>query len=191
MTHLTRADYASAMHLLAGLEPHCDEPAAFVCATTAALRAWVACEHITLRVEGALLVSVVLERHGAPFSARDRERLALLRPHLAFLYAQACRAAPKPAVATVASVPAGPTACVAALTLREREVMRWLTAGKTDGDIAGLLAISRRTVQKHLEHIYVKLGVETRTAAVMRALAGTVPRRHVAPSPRTRAALAP
>lgn len=31
--------------------------------------------------------------------------------------------------------------------------------------------ISPRTVQKHLEHIYVKLGVETRTAAAMRALA--------------------
>lgn len=48
--------------------------------------------------------------------------------------------------------------------------MRWLSCGKTDADIAALLAISPRTVQKHLEHIYVKLGVETRTAAVMRSL---------------------
>ncbi|MGA8785847.1 MAG: LuxR C-terminal-related transcriptional regulator, partial [Polaromonas sp.] len=38
-------------------------------------------------------------------------------------------------------------------------------------EIAALLSISPRTVQKHLEHVYVKLGVETRTAAVMRMLA--------------------
>lgn len=57
------------------------------------------------------------------------------------------------------------------LTMREREVMGWLACGKTDAEIAALMAISPRTVQKHLEHVYVKLGVETRTAAVMRLLA--------------------
>ncbi|MGR4868166.1 response regulator transcription factor [Variovorax sp. LARHSF232] len=56
------------------------------------------------------------------------------------------------------------------LTPREREVLRWLATGKTDADIAAMLGISARTVQKHLEHMYVKLGVETRTAAVMRTL---------------------
>ncbi len=49
--------------------------------------------------------------------------------------------------------------------------MRWLSRGKTDAEIAALLGVSPRTVHKHLEHIYVKLGVETRTAAVMRTLA--------------------
>ena len=57
-----------------------------------------------------------------------------------------------------------------ALTPRECEVLRCLATGKTDADIGDMLGISARTVQKHLEHIYVKLGVETRTAAVMRAL---------------------
>ena len=57
-----------------------------------------------------------------------------------------------------------------ALTPRECEVLRCLATGKTDADIGDMLGISVRTVQKHLEHIYVKLGVETRTAAVMRAL---------------------
>ena len=57
------------------------------------------------------------------------------------------------------------------LTLREGQVMHWLACGKTDAEIAALLSISPRTVQKHLEHVYVKLGVETRTAAVMRVLA--------------------
>ena len=57
------------------------------------------------------------------------------------------------------------------LTAREREVLRWVAAGKTDRDIAAILAISPRTVHKHLQRIYEKLGVETRTAAAMRALA--------------------
>ncbi len=57
-----------------------------------------------------------------------------------------------------------------ALTGRETEVLRWVAAGKTDRQIASILGTSARTVQKHLEHIYVKLGVENRTAAAMRAL---------------------
>ena len=56
------------------------------------------------------------------------------------------------------------------LTAREQEVVRWLCAGKTDRDIADILGISPRTVHKHLQRIYDKLGVETRTAAVMRVL---------------------
>lgn len=56
------------------------------------------------------------------------------------------------------------------LSVREREVMHWLAAGKTDRDIGALLGISPRTVHKHLQRIYEKLGVETRTAAVMRWL---------------------
>ena len=49
--------------------------------------------------------------------------------------------------------------------------MRWLSFGKTDRDIAAILGISWRTVHKHLQRIYEKLGVETRTAAVARWLA--------------------
>jgi DNA-binding CsgD family transcriptional regulator len=57
------------------------------------------------------------------------------------------------------------------LTSRERDVLSLVAAGKTNAEIATLLEISARTVQKHLEHIFDKLGVETRTAAAMRALA--------------------
>jgi DNA-binding CsgD family transcriptional regulator len=56
------------------------------------------------------------------------------------------------------------------VTRRETEVLRWLAAGKTDREIGKLLGCSHRTVQKHLQRLYVKLGVETRVAAVMRAL---------------------
>jgi DNA-binding CsgD family transcriptional regulator len=51
------------------------------------------------------------------------------------------------------------------LTQREVEVLLWVAKGKTNRDIADILGMSPRTVNKHLEHIYVKLGVETRTAA--------------------------
>ena len=57
------------------------------------------------------------------------------------------------------------------LTAREREVLHWLAGGKTDRDIGEILGISPRTVHKHLQRIYEKLGVETRTAAVMRVIA--------------------
>jgi DNA-binding CsgD family transcriptional regulator len=60
-----------------------------------------------------------------------------------------------------------------ALTAREREVMRWLSRGKTDRDIGDILGISPRTVHKHLQRVYEKLGVETRTAAVVRFLQKT------------------
>lgn len=52
-----------------------------------------------------------------------------------------------------------------ALTPRETEVLSWLAKGKTNRDIADILGMSPRTVNKHLEHIYEKLGVETRSAA--------------------------
>jgi DNA-binding NarL/FixJ family response regulator len=52
-----------------------------------------------------------------------------------------------------------------ALTGRELEVPAYLAAGKTNRDIETILGISSRTVAKYVEHILVRLGVETRTAA--------------------------
>jgi DNA-binding NarL/FixJ family response regulator len=51
------------------------------------------------------------------------------------------------------------------LTPRELDVLAWIARGKTNRDIADILGMSPRTVNKHLEHIFVKLGVETRAAA--------------------------
>lgn len=56
------------------------------------------------------------------------------------------------------------------LTLREAEVLYWLSCGKANRDIADILGMSPRTVNKHLEHIYEKLGVEARAAAVAMAV---------------------
>ena len=62
------------------------------------------------------------------------------------------------------------------LTTREGEVLSWLSKGKTNRDIAQILGLSPRTVDKHLEQIYAKLGVETRTAAA--AIATSASRRN-------------
>jgi DNA-binding response OmpR family regulator/DNA-binding CsgD family transcriptional regulator len=54
------------------------------------------------------------------------------------------------------------------LTSREAEVLVWIAAGKSNRDISAILGISPRTVNKHLEQVFVKLGVENRaTAAAM------------------------
>jgi DNA-binding CsgD family transcriptional regulator len=51
------------------------------------------------------------------------------------------------------------------LTSREAEVLAWVARGRTNLEIGSILSISSRTIQKHLEHIFQKLGVESRTAA--------------------------
>ena len=56
------------------------------------------------------------------------------------------------------------------LTAREAEVLYWLTKGKTNRDIGDILGTSPATVKKQLEHVYQKLGVETRTAAASLAM---------------------
>lgn len=115
----------------------------------------------------AVLVSFVMHGRGRNLDDRDRQCLEAIRPHLDDL----CRLARKAEGSRFAwGVPSG-GAC---LTSREREVLQWLAAGKTDRDIACILGISPRTVQKHLQRMYEKLGVETRTAAVTRVLGGVV-----------------
>jgi DNA-binding response OmpR family regulator/DNA-binding CsgD family transcriptional regulator len=63
---------------------------------------------------------------------------------------------------------------VFALTAREAEVLFWISRGKANRDIGEILNISPRTVNKHLEQVFIKLGVENRAAgaaAAVRALA--------------------
>lgn len=111
-----------------------------------------------LFVDHRTLVSFVLNRSGRDFSEADRSLLELVRPLLATLYRFAAAREPQGSVAA------------ALLTAREREVLDWVAAGKTNADIAAILDLSPRTIEKHLEHVYEKLGVETRTAAAMRAM---------------------
>ena len=55
------------------------------------------------------------------------------------------------------------------LTRREADVLFWLTRGKTNRDIALILNRSPRTINKHLDQIYQKMGVENRTSAAVAA----------------------
>jgi DNA-binding CsgD family transcriptional regulator len=147
---------------------------------------------IPLYVDGTTLVSFVLNRAGRDFGDDEIEMLDRLRGWLAAMYRSAValqRAADAlrqwqeiAAAADRAGLgfdaqrrglgAAGVAARfpgAAALTPREREILDWVTAGKSDRQIASIVGASPRTVHKHLEHIYVKLGVENRTAAAMRA----------------------
>jgi DNA-binding CsgD family transcriptional regulator len=103
---------------------------------------------LPIYVRDGLLVSFVLNRTRRDFTDRERALLDLLRPYLAKLYE---KSKPTPV-----------------LSAREAEVLRWVAAGKSDAQIGAILGISARTVQKHLEHAYQKLGVENRTAAANR-----------------------
>lgn len=116
-------------------------------------------------IESLALAGVAtLKRLVASFDERDRACMEAIRPHLGELYrvtraiddARAAWGVPAPRLAPE-------------LTAREREVLNWLSGGKTDKDIGDILGISPRTVHKHLQRIYEKLGVENRTAAVVRA----------------------
>jgi DNA-binding CsgD family transcriptional regulator len=90
---------------------------------------------------------------GPDFTERDRAVLTLLRPHLrqAVLDAER-RRHPVPR-----------------LTPRQNDLLHLLAAGHTNTQIARRLGISESTVRTHLEHIYERLQVSSRTAAVTRA----------------------
>jgi DNA-binding CsgD family transcriptional regulator len=90
---------------------------------------------------------------GPDFSERDRAVLTLLAPHLGQAYLDAERRRHP----------------VPRLTPRQNDLLRLLVAGHTNTQIARRLGISEATVRTHLEHIYTRLGVSSRTVAVTRA----------------------
>jgi len=93
---------------------------------------------------------------GPDFTQRDRDLLTLLRPHLYHAYReQQRRQDPRPQ-----------------LTSRQWELLRLVAAGHTNGQIGRRLSISEATVRKHLEHVFERLQVTSRTAAVIRAFDG-------------------
>ena len=91
---------------------------------------------------------------GPDFSERDRAVLMLLRPHLDQAYLDAERRRHP----------------IPQLTPRQTDLLRLLAVGHTNTQIARRLGISEGTVRTHLENIYARLGVSSRTAAVTRAL---------------------
>jgi DNA-binding CsgD family transcriptional regulator len=109
---------------------------------------------------------------GAEFTERDRQVLVLLRPHLAEIWSSAerkRRGAPS-------------------LTSREWEVVALAAAGLSNREIARELFVSPGTVRKHMDNVFERLGVHSRTAAVAMALphvpyTGIVPYNGIATPP--------
>jgi DNA-binding CsgD family transcriptional regulator len=126
---------------------------------------------VPLRADTHWLVSFVFNRHGCDFSERELACLEQVRASAARLFARTHLVERARAAWRVPYDEGPQLRRVRSLTDREHEVLRWVAAGKTDRDIAAILAISHRTVHKHLQSAYAKLGVETRTAAVMRLVA--------------------
>jgi DNA-binding CsgD family transcriptional regulator len=95
------------------------------------------------------------------FGPRERLILELVRPHLGAVYRAARARRRLSELATTLDDDA-----VADLTAREREVMRCVGDGLSNAEIGRELVVELSTVRKHLEHIYAKLGVRSRTAAL-------------------------
>jgi DNA-binding CsgD family transcriptional regulator len=93
---------------------------------------------------------------GQDFSERDRALLTLLRPHLHQAYLDAERRRHP----------------IPRLTPRQRELLRLVAAGHTNAQIARHLGVAEGTVRIHLGNVYERLGVSSRTAAVIRAFPG-------------------
>jgi DNA-binding CsgD family transcriptional regulator len=123
---------------------------------------------------GSALRGIWLARGGRSFTDRERDLLALTRRHVAVALRRvhrdqhrALQILPQPAWVPVAVAPARPAAAAsAALSGREREVLALVARGLTDVQLGRRLGISPRTVGKHLERVYAKLGVPNRAAAV-------------------------
>lgn len=108
---------------------------------------------------GSLHVCISLNRVGSDFAPTAVDLLTLLRPLLTRRVARLAAGQ-----AMLACGAAGPQ-----LTARQEQVLRLVADGLTDAAIGHRLGCSPRTVDKHLEHIYRKLGVSCRSAAVAAA----------------------
>ena len=93
---------------------------------------------------------VALDRDGRDFSERDLELLRLVQPYLSEMQRELDGAGR-----------------VQLLSQREREAVGLVADGKTNSEVAAVLGISPRTVQKHMQHVYDKLGVRRRAGAAV------------------------
>ncbi len=106
---------------------------------------------------GTASARLEFDRARRDFGERDRAVLDLLLPYLRQLWRSAIARR---------RWHARPSARAECLTPREWTILERVAEGKTNGEIASSLWISRETVRKHLENAYRKLGVHTRTEAV-------------------------
>lgn len=124
---------------------------------------------VTIPSSPQLVIGIALNRSRSDFSERDRSVLDAIRPHLVQAHRNAAERAGlrERAESAERALWSSRAGSLSRLSGREHEVLVLVAGGKTNHEIGELLALSSRTVQKHLEHIYEKLGVHTRTAAAM------------------------
>ncbi len=113
------------------------------------------------RTQSGGLAFIAVSRWHCDFTEQEREVISMFRPHFVQAYQRA---------ALREAVNGEPDYGPEALTAREREVLRWVAQGETNGGIARILGVSLPTVKTHVAHIFQKLRVETRTGACRLAL---------------------
>jgi DNA-binding CsgD family transcriptional regulator len=152
---LTTGDYSTLVH-------HAEQ-----WSTRAYANTRLGSQFVSLRVKDEVLVPMtplggtdrrllLFRDEGAPlFSEREKAMLALARPHVAELHSRRDR-----------ELRGEPN-----LTPRQWEVLRRVASGASNTRIARDLGLSEATVRKHLENVFLRLGVQSRTEAVARVLA--------------------
>jgi len=126
---------------------------------------------VNLPGPGQEVIGIALSRGRRDFSDQDRALLSVLR---APLTAALLRARRRRQAGQVLAAMAGRG--LADLTEREIQILRLVADGHTNASIARALDVSPRTIAKHLEHLYRKLGVSSRAAAVSRmTMPGPIP----------------
>ena len=134
---------------------------------------WIPVEYqiaFGLPAAGSAIIGIALNRAESDFTEDERDLLNVIRAPLTTALERARqrqRAREGLAAATSGAFPG-----LADLTDREIRILRLAALGRTNSAIAHVLDISPRTVAKHLEHIYRKLDVTSRTSAVFAALTG-------------------
>ena len=152
-----------------------DDPDGFAAIVLPGLAGLVGCDVIADNDvgPGEHQIALALIRADRDLSGRDRALLRVLRdPLIAALVRARSRQQAGQALGAAATgglpVPSGPPR----LTDRETTILRLVATGRTNSAIAHQLQLSPRTVAKHLEHVYRKLGVSSRAAAVARLTIG-------------------
>lgn len=134
---------------------------------------WIPVEYqiaFGLPAAGSEIIGIALNRAENDFTEDERALLSVIRvPLMTALERARQRQRAREGVATATS---GAVAGLADLTDGEMRVLRLAALGRTNSAIARALDVSPRTVAKHLEHIYRKLDVTSRTSAVFAALTG-------------------
>lgn len=118
-------------------------------------------------------VIMALTRAGQMFTENEHALAASLRPHLLRAYEIVVSLGQRRDAAAAESDPAAASVLLRrsfGLTDRESELLYWLVRGKSNREMGVIFNISARTVDKHLQHVFDKMDVENRHAAVVQAL---------------------